>query len=451
MMSDAIDDESVCIFCEDTCATPGWERFDVEDLVGMWRAICRESKSREDSVMSTGTISITLPVLSNLGSVYHPSSEVGALFIGEGHLIGDTIEVSLEAVASLVFPNSPWEVARHCTHSRRIANRERDRLRREARAERRSRKEEIRAIIVRHFGLTAVQGDGMMIHNWDSRVEVESPKFLDDALALYRALPGADGNLVDRRRLGQEVLGNPHALDSRRPLASFLLDLLIVTGVATPRMRPREAWRRAGVLGDGVHDGMAVVGVSPVGMVLDDGLLVVLPPRTLETAVWPVPVSGREDVFLTENPSILEAAMGIEGLQMMCTLGTVSDSPTSEMLAALVRMGERGYRLHVRGDFDSFGLEHVGTLLATIPGAVPWRMGAADYLEAVASGAGPALSEKFPLDASWDTRLACAMKERGLAGNEEALLEVLLDDLEQAFSPAMSHVVKVPTLVGESS
>jgi hypothetical protein len=77
-------------------------------------------------------------------------------------------------------------------------------------------------------------------------------------------------------------------------------------------------------------------------------------------------------------------------------------------------------------------------------------MGASDYLEAVAPGDGPALSERFPLGASWDTDLVDAMKERGLVGNEEALLETLLDDLACAFSAEALLSVVTPALVGGS-
>jgi uncharacterized protein (TIGR02679 family) len=451
VVSEDIAGENFCVYCEGPCATPGWERFDADDLVWFWRLVCRGAKDREDRDMAEGVLSVTPAIFSDPRDPHSERSDVGRLIVGEEYVVGSTVVVDLAEVAELTYPNSPWAVAWHCTHSRRAANRERDRLSREAKAARRSRKTEIMERIIEKFGLSVAQGDELVRHNLDSRAEAESPKFLDDALALYRALPGGTGEPVDRRRLGQEVLGNPHALDSRRPLASFLLDILIVTGVATPRMRPREAWKCAGVLSDGVHDGMAIVGVAPVGMVLGDGLLVVLPPRTLATAIWPAPVPGREDVFITENPSILEAALGIPGLQMMCTLGTVYDSPSSEMLAALTRMGERDYRLHVRGDFDSFGLEHVGTLLREVPGAVPWRMSVADYLATTASGDGTGLSAKFPLSADWDPGLVAAMQERGLAGNEEALLEVLLADLEAASATPVPWDAELPALVAARS
>jgi uncharacterized protein (TIGR02679 family) len=386
--------------------------------------------------MDTGSITVTISARGAEDS--HPlSSEAGDFILGPGHLVGDKVEVNLDTLAEKVVPNSPFSVAWHCVQSHKAAHHERVRLTREARSARLVRIAGIRERIIEQFGLSEVQGREMVLHNWDNRVEVESPKFLDDALALYRALPGPGGELVDRRRLGQEVLGNPHALDSRRPLASFILDLLIVTGVATSRMRPREAWRAAGVLGDGVHEGMAIIGVAPVGMALKDGMVVVLPPRTLEMASWPAPELGGEDVFVTENPSILEAAAaaGIAGLQMVCTLGAVSGSPGSEIKAALVAMGESGYRLHVRGDFDAFGLEHTNNLLRSVPGSVPWRMGTSDYLDATASGIGSPLSSKFPLDAIWDKDLVVVMEERGLIGNEEALLDGLLEDLEWAFCP----------------
>jgi hypothetical protein len=49
----------------------------------------------------------------------------------------------------------------------------------------------------------------------------------------------------------------------------------------------------------------------------------------------------------------------------------------------------------------------------TVPGAVPWRLAAADYLDTVAAGAtsGPQLSGRG-VTAPWDPELAIALADR---------------------------------------
>ncbi|MEO3875820.1 DUF2399 domain-containing protein [Nonomuraea sp. B12E4] len=80
-----------------------------------------------------------------------------------------------------------------------------------------------------------------------------------------------------------------------------------------------------------------------------------------------------------------------------------------------------------RADFDWTGLR----ILASAQlrhGAIPWRMGAADYF------AGLELGESTPLTGSpaaslWDQALADAMAAAGRAVMEERLIPALLADL----------------------
>jgi len=88
---------------------------------------------------------------------------------------------------------------------------------------------------------------------------------------------------------------------------------------------------------------------------------------------------------VTENPSVLTATAdairthGLVGVRMICTAGT----PSGLELAALARLAETCWQLYVRADFDPAGMSHMRAFMDTIPNAIPWRMGATDYEEAV--------------------------------------------------------------------
>ena len=64
-------------------------------------------------------------------------------------------------------------------------------------------------------------------------------------------------------------------------------------------------------------------------------------------------------------------------------------------------------------------------------GAVPWRLGAADYDEAITTlkAESRLALTGSPVATPWDTTLAAKMRDAGLAIHEESLLQVLLGDL----------------------
>jgi hypothetical protein len=98
---------------------------------------------------------------------------------------------------------------------------------------------------------------------------------------------------------------------------------------------------------------------------------------------------------------------------------------------AIARLGDVGWRLAVRADFDAAGLSHVTAILDKAKGAVPWRMEADDYRESVRDlGADEEKLERF-LDTPWDPQLAVAMREKGVATHEECLLPALLEDMNR--------------------
>lgn len=258
-----------------------------------------------------------------------------------------------------------------------------------------------------------------------------------DALQVLAALPGGGR---PRAELAASVLGDSHALDDGRPVATLVLrgieawtDLPRRDRSASER---RALWARVGVLTDELSAPALALNLPAGG----DGLLARIlrvhadagePARiTLRQLVrHPVdwgPLTDRV-VSVCENPTVVAAAamrLGRACSPLVCTDGQPSGA-VQTLLAQLVEAGV-GLRFHV--DHDVGGLR-IGNLLVDRFAAVPWRMGAADYAGAAMSASGGRTLEGDPPDASWDDDLRRRMRQLGRAVHEEQVLEALLQDL----------------------
>jgi uncharacterized protein (TIGR02679 family) len=105
---------------------------------------------------------------------------------------------------------------------------------------------------------------------------------------------------------------------------------------------------------------------------------------------------------------------------LICTDGI----PAAAQQTLLGQLAAAGAQLAYHGDFDWPGIS-IGNLMMTRFAAVAWRFGAEHYRPRPGGSAliGPAVT------AGWDSRLGTAMQAAGLAIHEEAVAEVLLDDL----------------------
>ena len=274
-------------------------------------------------------------------------------------------------------------------------------------------------------------------NGWLARVLAapDPVRLLRTAGTVLAALPSA-GTTVDRRRLASEATANPHGLDEGTPVAGLVLAVLAAAGHIPPRERASKAWRRVGVRCDDIIGGLVAVGILPIGWTAPRGAPLTLPPRVLATCQWPAPSLFNDPwVFVTENPSVAGAAadvaMECEHLRLLCTSGT----PSGLEVAAIGRLSSVGWSVAVRADFDEAGLVHAATLLAGIPGAIPWRMGVEDYLASLESmhlDVNLVTTDSTTMPATpWDPRLSEAIQERGVVAFEEYLLGELLGDLRR--------------------
>jgi uncharacterized protein (TIGR02679 family) len=230
------------------------------------------------------------------------------------------------------------------------------------------------------------------------------------------------------------------ATGDTKALTGTGLERLVLRAVAAWRDRPapanrveaRELWAEVGVIVDDLSSQVLVLNPRVrehhllgnwLDAAADDGLPVRL---TLHQLLRYPSTPDLADLYVCENPAVMRTAaseLGADCAPLLCTEG----EPFHASLRFVAAAAEAGSRIHWRGDFDWTGAR---TTAAAIDrwGAVPWRMGATDYLEALALGESEPLKGR-PVPTTWDSALAAAMSAHGTAVMEERLIPKLLEDL----------------------
>jgi uncharacterized protein (TIGR02679 family) len=270
--------------------------------------------------------------------------------------------------------------------------------------------------------LEEIRADGTL-----TRVIRSGAPFLD-VVRVLDALPADDEPVpafLDR------VLDDPKALAEGMARRLLLRAVAGWQGVPVPdnRERERALWESVGVVLDDLASQVLVLNVPVrgglVGSWLDAARRAGVPMRlTLHQLRLEQLEVAADEVFVCENPAVVRAAttrLGPRSRPLVCTEG-VPSAAVHELLRAVPPA-----RLRWRNDFDWAGVRLTAAALARYPEAAPWRMGAADYRSAPASG--PVLAGR-PADTPWDPALRDAMRRCGRAVMEERLLDRLLADLD---------------------
>lgn len=263
-------------------------------------------------------------------------------------------------------------------------------------------------------------------------------RLLDDALAVLERLP-AEG--TTRSALAAEALGDAHALDRGRPVATLVRRALTAgwtgDGVGADEA---ELWGSAGVLVGGHLTSVVLALELPaagdtataraIAALNHAGEPIYLTLRQLlrEPPAWRC---AGLSVFACENPVLVaEAAthLGSDCPPLVSVLGR----PRAAAWVLLDQLRRSGARLHYHGDLDWAGIA-IANALVERAGVEPWRMDA-PVVTSHANVPGRRLRGR-PVAATWDPSLTDALEERGAALEEEQLLEPLLADLAAAPKP----------------
>jgi uncharacterized protein (TIGR02679 family) len=263
----------------------------------------------------------------------------------------------------------------------------------------------------------------------------------DRVEAVLRCLP-AHG--LSRAQLAADVLGDAHALDTGRPIATLVLGVLRGAASLTKTQtetsdnnddqaspeaeKARDVWAGAGVLVNGLARPAAFLNL-PVrdeeGWLAGEPGYVSLRRLLRSPPTWAV--AGRA-VYICENLNLLTIiadSLGENCPAVVCTDGM----PAAAQCMLLRQLVSAGAHLLYHGDFDWPGLL-VGNTVMRVFGAQPWRFGAADYLAAVRVASLPGHRLKGPeVLASWNEDLTLAMRNHQIGIDEEAVAASLLSDL----------------------
>lgn len=252
------------------------------------------------------------------------------------------------------------------------------------------------------------------------------------AIDIVLELPAKDLHLAE---LAASVTGDSHALDPGMPLATLVLRAAALLGGMsgwTDNAERRAAWANVGVLCDDLSSAALTLGLSARGESLTDRAL-----RMHAADAEPYRLSLRQlrrdrpqldigsEIFVCENPSVVSAAAS--RLRTHCApLVCVEGQPSTAVRVLLDSLASGGATLRYHGDFDWAGIR-IGNLVMLRHNAKPWRFDDEAYRAALRG----TVLEGTPVGASWDSALTGSMSERAMAVHEEAVLDVLLEDLER--------------------
>ncbi len=240
----------------------------------------------------------------------------------------------------------------------------------------------------------------------------------------------------------QRVTGDPHAFDLHTDQGKLWLHVLAVkAGEAVPSSTEaiNELLQHYHIYRDDLLNYVTCAGllaetktgVHPVwSAAVSENTVQIVPIRELVSSTAVYPARGK-DVWIVENSGVCATLLDYrQDVPIVCTNGQF----TLAALMLLDRLVEAGNTLHYAGDFDPEGLGMAQRLLERYPeGRVQlWHMNERAYaasnpvkdlpeerLEKLNRIEHPALAE-----------VAAAMREKGKAGYQEALVERMVEDIK---------------------
>lgn len=304
--------------------------------------------------------------------------------------------------------------------------------------------------LARTHPITAVwwqrRSAGSLLRRLSGSKPEQAQRLAAAAAAVLRVLPVGEG--VSLPVFAARTAGDAHALDSGRPLGtlvyaaleSWVLSRGGIDAEGLPRAELRRVvWAEAGVGLDELSTRILAFGLpgnplTPLGRALSSyreaGEPCVLTLRQLNRDTGRSVDAGTREVFVCENPAVVEAAaqrLGSRCPPLVCVEGHLSVAAR----VLLSRLCEQGSRLRYHGDFDWGGFR-IATTVFDLADTLPWRYDAAAYREVADRGFGTPLTTGEPCDTPWDPALRSALAERRVRIEEEHLLPELLADLRAA-------------------
>ena len=236
--------------------------------------------------------------------------------------------------------------------------------------------------------------------------------------------------------LAATITGDTKALNHGTVLATLVLrGLAFRLGADRPKTTEerRDLWDRNGVIVDDLASRVLVLNLPAAGDGLGEWLTsakeygVPLYVTLHQLVTLPITVQPGLSVHACENPAVLRRAaaeLGAGARPLLCTEG--QPSTAFHRLAAAIR--KAGGELSYHGDFDWPGIS-IANGIITRHSALPWRLSAADYENAVRNDDDFVELAGTPQPTPWAPSLATAMTTHGCAVYEESVADRLIADL----------------------
>ena len=249
---------------------------------------------------------------------------------------------------------------------------------------------------------------------------------LHDAARVLHMLP-ARGQ--PRSQLAAHAVGDAHALDTARPLATVVLAALRTQDDE----RPRETWASVGILVNELakpalalnlpaDPNTAAGALANAACALGEPIALSLRALLRAAPTWRV---RERSVFLCENANLV--AIAADRLGTRCApLVRTDGMPSASQRTLLRQLADQGARLQYHGDFDWPGVRIANFVMRNF-GAVGWRYGTEHYQ--------PRSGRRLrgvAVAPDGDASLMQAMIAGGYAVDEEAVAQELMGDLTAA-------------------
>lgn len=270
---------------------------------------------------------------------------------------------------------------------------------------------------------------------------------LGDVLRALAQLP-IDTGLVKRLPVwAAEVTGNPHAFDLGTSRGAYLLHALSFLSApgsegadtAAAAENPTALLERFGIVRDDLLNFVICCGLLAEGAngllqswqaALAEGCVLNLPVRELIKLRRVFPAVGKQ-VFVVENPGVFSDLLdNLSGElpPLVCTYGQFNLA----CYLLLDKLAADGVTMNYSGDHDPEGVL-MAERLRTCYGRqmTPWRFGRDDYLAAMSEEviSEPRLKQLARVTTPELVEVAVELRRTGLAGYQERLLPLLLQDL----------------------
>jgi uncharacterized protein (TIGR02679 family) len=272
-------------------------------------------------------------------------------------------------------------------------------------------------------------------------------KMLSLVATALSSLPAA-GQAERLPLFSQRVAGDPHAFDVQGTLGKLFLHALAVQQAVTTAdsihvpstsEEINDCLQHVGLLRDDLHNFVTCAGLVAE---TDTGIHPVWREAVLTQTVWHAPVrellktrmiypyKGRQ-VWMVENSGVCSAILdACPQAPVVCTHGQFKLA----VWLLLDRLTQRDVILRYAGDFDPEGLGMAHKLKERFPSIRMWHMDKADYDRT--NPQKPISHERLhQLDRITDPQLlpvAVAMKQRKVAGYQEALVGAYIQDIKEA-------------------